>query len=151
MPIEADRSYAAVVMAAQLTESNAGTPGLWVRFALAEDQDHEEVVGTKAKTIWITQASRDMGEKQIKALGATEAQLKTRDFWADPGAVLVGARCSVTTEETEYHGKKRVEIKFINRLQKSASAAAIDRAMAMFGGNEERAAGFHVSDEDVPF
>ena len=151
MPIEAGQKYDAVVLNAKATEARDGKPGVWVNFQLLGSDN--AVIGAISKTIWLTPANRDRARKDLKTLGAVEAHVITkagfREFYANVGGYLTGAECSITTKESEYEGRKRIEVEWINSRVKAASQAAIDRAEALF---DDGAAAMSVgaSDDNEP-
>lgn len=134
--IEAGQRYDAIVLAAKPTEAKDGKPAVWVNFQLLDGAG--VALGALSKTVWLTPANRDQARKSLRALGATEAQVTSKvafaDLFANLDKYLGKAECAVTTEETEYQGKKRIEIKWINSRIKPASDAAIERASALFDG-----------------
>lgn len=160
--------FDAVVKSAKPTESSTGTPGIWVGLECFEEGS-EHPVGEIGKTIYITPNNAEHAAKSLQAMGATLRDLQSREFHEDPAAVLVGNKCSITTEETEYKGKTRVEVKWINPRVKPASRTAIDKAVSVFaaagqGDLNSRAVGLAANrqaangpgdyiptDEDVPF
>lgn len=129
MPIAADQRYDAVVYGARSTEAKDGKFGIRVTFDCLVNGKPE---GRADKTIWITQNNREQSEKELRAMGVTSEDLARREFWADPGSLLRGRECNVTTEEREYRGRLHIEVKWINRRVKPASESAIERAMAVF-------------------
>ena len=130
MAIEGGQKYDAVVLAAKTTEAKDGKPGIWVNFQCFDGPG--AAVGMISKTIWLTLANKEFARKALKTLGATDQQLTSKEFFADVGAALNGAECSIVTEQTEYNGVKRVEVKWINARVKAASATALERAGSLF-------------------
>ncbi len=149
--------YDAEVLAAKFTESSGkGTPGIWINFQLFDATGNS--LGTKAKTVYLTVATKDRFEKDMNTLGVPSEALAGDEFYADPGKFMVGAKCAVVTEDDTWNDKPTVEIKWINQA-KGGKVAAKDKvalAKSIFasvsqemGGYEAK--GLSTDDSDVPF
>ena len=143
--IEDGGRYNGVVVRAQSTESKSGKPGISVHVDVGADHP-------VSKTIWLTDKSLDIAEKQLRAMGATTEQLCSAD-WIEYPTTLVGAEVSVTVEEREYRGETTIEIKWINSRHRTASAESRKRAAALFSGTEPSTPiePPKISDDDIPF
>lgn len=124
MPIEADQSYDAVVTAARTSESESGTPGIFLAF--------ETSAGDITHTLYVTEKTRESVVRSLGNLGIQEDALASDEFWEDPGQFLVNAECSIKTAEDEYKGKTRVVVRWINQKTRRASSTSIARAKNLF-------------------
>lgn len=153
--IEAGQKYDAVVVGAKATESKSGKPAIWVNFQVLDGSGN--AIGNLPKMIWLTPGNRERARKDLKELGASELHVTTKagfhEFLSSPATFLSGAECSVVTEETEYEGTKRVEVKWINPRLKPASASALLQAESLFADapSQDDWDAPPPSDGDVPY
>ena len=117
-------SYEASIVAASMTASDSGTPGLYLKAATPSG----EIEGT----IWLTVNTRERAQRTLNDLGIDDEQLASESFWDDPGAALVGVECAVVPEINTYEGKDSWRVKWWNRRRKAASAETKAKAAGLF-------------------
>ncbi len=157
MSIEGGQKYDAEVLAAKFIESSGkGTPGVWINFELFDATGKS--LGTKSKTCYLTVATKDRFEKDMNTLGVPSEALGTDEFYDNPFTFMSKPQCAVVTEDTEFNGNQRVEIKWINSRSsgKVATADKVALAKSIFatasqemGGYEAK--GLTTDDDSVPF
>jgi hypothetical protein len=119
--------YPAHVADARFTESSQkGTAGIAIRFDCGAH-------GNIGKRIWLTREGFDIWSKELKALGATDEQLKSGRYYRNIGEFINGVECEVVAgEEDDGNGGKRVCVKFINAIAKSAREGLEDDVANIF-------------------
>lgn len=127
--------YNAEVIGAEM--SMVGTtdpkPVIWVNFR-TED-------GNISTNLFLTPAAQKYTAEKLQTLGASAAQLREREFYENPGAVLIGAHVQIVTEiKSTESGKPFTEVKYINPLRVKPSTDMIGNVAssmaALLGGPE---------------
>lgn len=126
MPCKANERYEATVTGAETTENErTGNAAITITFSTSD--------GEISRDFFLTQAAAPHTGKVLKTLGASDAQLGTDEFYADPLAVLRDAKCSITTiQKSGKDGRVYVEVEWVNSSKPKASTQAISRAAALF-------------------
>ena len=83
--------------------SRKGTPGLWVKF-------HVPNVGDITQTFWITEGTAAAFMGKLKTMGFTGEDLKL----LGDGECLAGNVVQIDVQETEFEGRKRFEVAWVN-------------------------------------
>jgi hypothetical protein len=139
MAFEPNRDYdVEVTDAAMVTSNQKGTPGIEIHFA-NEDGD------TISHTLWITPKTKDNVAKALERLGMGKATYTKPGFYAQVGTFLSGRKCSISTTEEEYQGKRRVKVQWVNAFKKPIPKDLAESIASMMGDAEG-----DVEDE-VPF
>lgn len=141
--ILAGQRYQGHISAANVVESQQGTIGIELTLEAPE--------GSIQKTLWVTPKSREHVLRTLGYLGVSEEQAQSATFLENLDSVLIGRPCSFTTEETEYKGKKRTEVQWINEPRKAPTGNVSKRAAALFGGTVPLPEAPPITDDDVPF
>lgn len=145
MAFEPNKQYQVEVIAAVLTESSGGTPGLEIAY-------RNEDAGEIKDTLWLSEKARPRTEKTLKEVfGLSDQRIQNPKFWQEADIYLVGATCWITTYLDTYNGKERVKVQWVNKEQKIErvfdKAALAAKAAAMMGGK----AAPKEADDDLPF
>lgn len=142
MTLEKDTRYQGVIRSVEWVESTKKkTDGLDVEVEITGGPTAGCEGARLIATIWITDGNVEITRATLKELGVTKEQLADAAFWRQPGAVLVGADCSIITEVDDY-GELRV--KYLNGPNRSRNRPAPDakgaagRALALMQGRDAR-------------
>ena len=118
--ITGDR-YEAVVTDAGIVYSQTGTTGIELVFKTDE--------GRTTANLWLTEPNRRHVVASLAALGVADPEHFDPALLAD----LIGKRCVVTMEESEYNGRTRHNVQWINPVRNTAPPVALDQAARFFG------------------
>jgi hypothetical protein len=128
MGLRADAKYRGEITFCEWTESRNGTPGLQI--------DVESTEGSISHTWYLTEATLQYFERDMKGFGVTPDQLASGTFMQyELPTVLKGREVSFGTKEEVYNGKNRIKVSWIGAHKAPSDDRGVGYAVAqMFGG-----------------